>query len=239
MRATIVLATIVFAIFSCSSDAAQSSGWQVNLTRGSANALVTVHTGATREAAESACAAAVPRNATSAITYTCGAARRVFVVTPDPVTCPAAPAPRTGLPCPSGTTGTWSQTATVGPAPTCAITWLPATPPANACVANEPTPGVVTLTWTAPTHNERLCERAADGSEINCTGGDLLTNLAGFRLSYGTSGGSRPATIQFPASTTRHTITLSEGDWFFSVKAFNTQGVESAPSNVVQVRVDL
>lgn len=239
VRATVILAVIVFAAFSCSSsDAAQTSGWQVTLTRGSANTFVGVHTGITREAAESSCAAAVPTNNSTAITYTCGAARRVFVVTPNPVTCPAAPAPRTGLACPTGTVGTWSQTATVGPPPACAITWNPPTAPATLCVV-ETAPGRVTLQWTAPTHNERICMRAPDGSEVNCVGGDPLTNLAGFRLTYGTQGGSRPAVVQFPAATLRHTITLSEGDWFFAVKAFNSEGVESAPSNVISVRVDL
>lgn len=242
MRAVIILAIIAFAAFQCSSDvnAAQSSGWQVTLTRGSANTLVSVHTGATREIAENACAAAVPVANTTAITYTCNAARRVFVVTPNPVVCPAAPAPRTGLACPQGTTGTWSQTAAVGSPPTCTITWSPTTPSPTVCVPNPvTTPGTITLNWTAPTHNERVCQRTPEGVEVNCVGGDPITNLAGYRLSYGTSGGSRPATIQFPATATRHTITLTEGDWFFSVKAFNSTGVESAPSNVVQVRIDL
>lgn len=217
------------------SFAAQTSEWQVSLTRGSSNTLVQVYKGQTREAAEEACRTAVPTNNATAITYTCGAARRVFVVTPS---CASAPAPRTQN-CPSGTTGTWTQTATVGPAPTCAITWSPATPPAGVCVAvPSPTPGQITLRWTAPTHNERICERTPAGVEVNCVGGDPLTNLAGYRLNYGTSGGSRPATIQFPANITQHTMTLSEGDWFFSVKAFNTFGVESAPSNVVQVQID-
>lgn len=233
-----IIASILLVFSACLAfmvTAAQTSEWQVSLTRGSANTLVQVYKGQTREAAEEACRAAVPISNSTAITYTCGAARRVFVVTPS---CSPAPAPRTQN-CPSGTTGTWTQTATVGPAPTCAITWSPATPPAGACVVSpSPTPGRVTLRWTAPTHNERICERNVAGQEVNCVGGDLLTNLAGYRLSYGTSGGSRPATIQFPATVTQHTITLSEGDWFFSVKAFNTFGVESAPSNVINVQVD-
>lgn len=241
MRATIVLAIIAFAVLHCAdSDAAQTSGWQVTLTRGSANTLVRVYTGSTREAAESACTAGVPTANPTSITYTCGAARKVFVVTPDPVLCPAPPAPRTGLACPAGTTGTWSQTATVGPTPACTITWSPATAPATSCVpVPPPAPGTITLQWTVPTHNERVCMRTPEGVEVDCVGGDPLTNLAGFRLSYGTEGGSRPATLQLPATATRHTITLSEGDWFFSIKAFNSTGAESAPSNVVQVRVDL
>lgn len=100
---------------------------------------------------------------------------------PNPVMCPAAPAPRTGLACPSGMTGTWTQTAAVGAAPACVVTWTPSAAPANACtpIPVEPT-GTATLTWIH------------DGQ-----------NISGFRVIYGTSPTALTRSAQATGSGTR------------------------------------
>lgn len=79
---------------------------------------------------------------------------------PPPV-CQAAPAARTQTAaCPSPLTGSWAQTssATVGPAPTCTVTWsafAPTTPPAGACVSPPPPTGYDTVARIAA-FNARL-----------------------------------------------------------------------------------
>lgn len=187
----------------------------------------------TREACEEAAQAEARRvgatRETGAAVYTCVIRHNVIATfRPNPTTPPPQPcatvSPRQQF-CPAGTTGTWTQNPIVSPAPACTVTWTPSAPPATACVLipppdPDPVPGGITLSWTAPTEND-------DGSR--------LTNLAGYRISYGTQGGTRPTTVQVGPNVTRHTLTgLGSGSWFFSVKAFNTEGRESAASNVVE-----
>jgi hypothetical protein len=76
-----------------------------------------------------------------------------------------------------------------------------------------------TLTWQAPTRN-------VDGS--------TLTNLAGFKVYYGTSSQSlsQSVTIANPL-TTQHVVTLQPGTWYFAVSAYDATGAESARSNQV------
>lgn len=81
------------------------------------------------------------------VTYSCKSEVRKYAATyaPDPSTCAAQPAAevRVGA-CPTGTTGTWTQTRTYSssPYPTCwtAGDWLPASAPAGACTAVIVTP---------------------------------------------------------------------------------------------------
>lgn len=79
--------------------------------------------------------------------------------------------------------------------------------------------GSATLSWTPPTQN-------VDGS--------ALTNLAGYRVYYGTSAGSLTTSVQLAnAGLSRYTVdNLSSGTWYFAVKAYTTSGAESAFSNV-------
>jgi hypothetical protein len=76
-----------------------------------------------------------------------------------------------------------------------------------------------TLSWTAPTAN---------------TDGSTLTNLAGYRISYGTSANALTQTIQVAnPSVTNYTITnLTPGTYYFAVRAYTSNGTESANSNV-------
>jgi hypothetical protein len=74
--------------------------------------------------------------------------------------------------------------------------------------------GSATLDWTAPTQNE-------DGSD--------LTDLAGYKLYWGTTPGSYPnsATIDNPSVTTYVVDNLSPGTYEFVATSYNTAGVES------------
>lgn len=78
--------------------------------------------------------------------------------------------------------------------------------------------GRATLSWTPPTAN---------------TNGTSLTNLAGYRIYYGTSSSSLSKTITISnASVSTYVVDdLTAATWYFAVKAYNTAGVESAMSN--------
>jgi hypothetical protein len=78
--------------------------------------------------------------------------------------------------------------------------------------------GSVSLSWNAPTENE-------DGS--------ALTDLAGYRLYWGTSSGSYPnsVTINNASVTTYVVDNLAPGAYEFVATSFNTSGVESEYSN--------
>lgn len=82
-------------------------------------------------------------------------------------------------------------------------------------------PGVQTaiLTWSAPTTN---------------TDGTAYANPGGFRIQYGRSATvlDTSAYIQDPAARTWTTPSLATGAWFFGVRAYNAQGLESDLSNV-------
>jgi hypothetical protein len=76
----------------------------------------------------------------------------------------------------------------------------------------------ITLHWTAPTTN---------------TDGSPLTNLAGYRLYYGTSSGSYSHYIPLDDEVTYTFTSLSNGTYYFVVTAINSVGVESYSSNQV------
>lgn len=82
----------------------------------------------------------------------------------------------------------------------------------------------ITLNWGAPTTN---------------TDGTALTNLAGYRISYGTTASNLDTTVQVAgAGLTSYTIDgLTTGTWYFSIKSYSSSGTESAPSNAVSANV--
>ena len=84
--------------------------------------------------------------------------------------------------------------------------------------------GAVTLEWAPPLVN---------------TDGTTLTNLAGYRITYGTSAGSLSRTVQISnAGTSRYLIEgLSPGTWYFALKSYSSTGVESALTSVVSAVV--
>ena len=91
--------------------------------------------------------------------------------------------------------------------------------PAFSIAVTQVSTGSATLTWTAPTTN---------------TDGSALTNLAGYRILYGTSPTSLSQTIQIAnASVTSAVIEdLSPATYYFSMRAYASTGAESTNSNV-------
>jgi Putative Ig domain len=79
--------------------------------------------------------------------------------------------------------------------------------------------GSATLTWMPPSQNN-------DGSP--------LTDLAGFRVYWGTSQGNYPnsVTLNNPGLTSYVVESLVPGTYYFVTTAFNASGVESGYSNV-------
>jgi hypothetical protein len=79
--------------------------------------------------------------------------------------------------------------------------------------------GGATLSWTPPTAN---------------TDGTSLTNLAGYRIAYGTSSTALTSTIQVanPGLSSYTLSNLAPGTYYFAVRAYTTSGTESSNSNV-------
>jgi hypothetical protein len=84
--------------------------------------------------------------------------------------------------------------------------------------------GSATLSWTPPTQN---------------TDGSPLSNLAGYKIYWGTSQGVYPnsVTINNPGLTTYMVEQLTPATWFFTTTSVTAQGVESAFSNVASKTV--
>lgn len=92
--------------------------------------------------------------------------------------------------------------------------------------------GTATLTWTAPKTN-------ADGT--------VLTDLAGYKIYYGTISGNYTEVkdVGIPSCSTTgdnrecsYTLEdLSPGTWYFAVTAYDTSGNESDYSNEVSKKV--
>jgi hypothetical protein len=84
----------------------------------------------------------------------------------------------------------------------------------------RPVRASASLQWTAPTRN---------------TDGTTLTNLAGYRISYGLNATALTNAVQVPSPTTTNYIVgnLNPGTWHFGVRAYTTTGVDSELSNIV------
>jgi len=84
--------------------------------------------------------------------------------------------------------------------------------------------GSATLSWTAPT-------QTVDGTS--------LTDLAGYRIAYGTSAGNLTEVINLmnPGLTTAVIEQLVPGTWYFAVKAVSASGGESDFSNVASKNI--
>lgn len=120
---------------------------------------------------------------------------------------------------PAGTTGTYTDIAIIvsdGELKT-------SLPPFSIKVTTSSATGSTSsasLSWTAPTQNE-------DGTP--------LTDLAGYRIYYGTSASDLNQRVEVGNPTTTRTVvqSLAPGTWFFAISAFTQTGVESSRSQVV------
>jgi len=92
--------------------------------------------------------------------------------------------------------------------------------------SNNPTYGVVTLSWRPPTEN-------TDGSE--------LTDLTGFKVYYGESENELTQTISIDSATTLAKVIENltiEKTYYFAVTAVNSLGIESEMSNITSKFID-
>jgi hypothetical protein len=79
------------------------------------------------------------------------------------------------------------------------------------------------LSWQAPTKN-------VDGSN--------LTNLAGYKIYYGTSSKNYTQSVSVSgASTTTWTLSLAPGTYYFALTAVDASGGESSKTNEVSKTV--
>ncbi len=87
-----------------------------------------------------------------------------------------------------------------------------------------PTNKSASVSWTPPTTN---------------TNGTALTDLAGYRIYYGTSPDTLNQTVNVPsAGTTDYVVQgLSAGTWYFAVVAYTNTGLESALSSVASKNI--
>jgi len=79
--------------------------------------------------------------------------------------------------------------------------------------------GSATVNWTAPTTN---------------TNGTPLTDLAGFKVLFGTSASAlnQSQMVNDPRATSKTLSSLGAGTWYFAVTAYTSDGVESDLSNL-------
>jgi hypothetical protein len=95
----------------------------------------------------------------------------------------------------------------------------------NVAADAEPATGSATVSWSPPETN-------VDGSPI--------TNLAGYRVVYGTSSNnlSNSVVVTSPLITSAVIEALAPGTWYFAVKAYTTDSIESDLSNVVSKTIN-
>ena len=142
----------------------------------------------------------------------------VFIVAATLAACGGGDASSSAASQPTPATSSASSNPPVdssAPAPTPAPTPAPSPTPAPA-----PTVGAATLSWTAPDQN---------------TDGSALTNLAGYRIYYGTSASDLNQVISISnVGITAYVIDdLTAGTYYFSIRAYTSAGTESSLSNVV------
>jgi hypothetical protein len=100
-----------------------------------------------------------------------------------------------------------------------------ATSSSRPVTSNAPPPvGAATLSWAAPDQN---------------TDRSPLTNLAGYRIVYGTKADDLTDVVDLPTVGVTEYVTdnLTAGTCYFSIRAYNSAGVERALSNIVSTTI--
>ena len=88
----------------------------------------------------------------------------------------------------------------------------------------DPATGDATLSWAPPT--ERV-----DGTPLEA--------VSGYRIYYGRDPAQFEHEIEVDREVTKYRIeNLESGDWYFAVAAISEEGLESAPSSVVQKTIE-
>jgi uncharacterized protein YjdB len=88
--------------------------------------------------------------------------------------------------------------------------------------------GTTSLTVTAPVTGNATLAWSAPATNVD---GSTLTDLAGYKIYYGTSPGSYTKVIDVGNVTTSVVNNLAPGTYYFTVTAYNIYGVESSYSN--------
>jgi hypothetical protein len=85
--------------------------------------------------------------------------------------------------------------------------------------------GTAPVSWTPPTEN---------------TDGSALTDLAGYKVYFGTSPGGygETITVNNPGLSSYLVGNLPVSDWYFVVTAFNSSGIESAYSTEAYIAIN-
>lgn len=227
-----LLSVVALAALASVAYAAVDGRWEVNLQRSGAN-VAPASTGSTQEAAWAHCLARIPLASSTTTQYRCQTPRYVATSSPDPAPTPTctspqpAPQARTQA-CPSGTTGSWTQSAAYVPAayPTCwspGSTWLPAQPPAGACTATPPPP-------PPPPSGQVLFRETFNGGTVPAygfAGSYPQSNYTITHLANGDADGSGAARLTMRANTSQYGI----GWW--------TRPLNYTPENGVYVQVRL
>jgi hypothetical protein len=95
----------------------------------------------------------------------------------------------------------------------------------KAAASTTPPTGTAEVMWVPPTEN---------------TNGTALTDLAGYRIHYGTSASNLSTVVQVAsASLTSYTVpNLAAATWYFAISAYTTTGMESALSKTVSKTIE-
>jgi len=96
--------------------------------------------------------------------------------------------------------------------------------PAFSIAVQKSSNGTATLSWVPPTTN-------VDGTPV--------TNLAGYRIAYGQYASNLTQSLEVPSAAVTSAVieNLTTGTWYFAVKAYTTNGIESDLSNLAQKTV--
>jgi hypothetical protein len=96
--------------------------------------------------------------------------------------------------------------------------------PAFSITVTQSSNGSASLSWTPPTQN---------------TDGTALTNLAGYRILYGTDSRALAHSVKItnPSVSTYVVENLSPATWYFVVKAYTASGSESDASNLASKKI--